>query len=159
MPTPLYQYVINLVVRQVYLYLWMFRCGKIVVVINYIFDVAKFTILAPLLLLPWCKLSFQIVGLKISSFPNFTLKPTNRMFILSLGNDWKLAPFPHKNSLSKLFSPSFKTMILHQRPLRTIYDTLSLTNSTLLTADTILWCAKILFPIDDFHFLFHWKRI
>jgi hypothetical protein len=26
-------------------------------------------------------------------------------------------------------------MILHQRPLRTIYDTLSLTNSTLLTAD------------------------
>ena len=33
-------------------------------------------------------------------------------------------------------------MILHQRPLRTIYDTLSLTNSTLLTADTILWCTK-----------------
>ena len=35
-----------------------------------------------------------------------------------------------------------QTMILHQRPLRTIYDTLSLTNSTLLTADTVLWCTK-----------------
>jgi hypothetical protein len=30
-------------------------------------------------------------------------------------------------------------MILHQRTNRTIYDKLSLTNSTILTADTILW--------------------
>ena len=32
---------------------------------------------------------------------------------------------------------TFKTMILHQRPLRTTYDTLSTTLATLLTADTI----------------------
>jgi len=51
-------------------------------------------------------------------------------------------------------------MILHQPPLRTtrIYDTLLLTHSTLLSVNTILWCTKqILFPIDDFHFLFHKK--
>jgi hypothetical protein len=44
----------------------------------------------------------------------------------------------------------FRTMILHQRPLTTIYDALSLTHSTLLTADIIL----CLLPIDDFLFLF-----
>ena len=43
---------------------------------------------------------------------------------------------------SSLGARTFKLMALHQRPLRTIYDTLSLTNSTLLTADTILWCTK-----------------
>jgi hypothetical protein len=37
-------------------------------------------------------------------------------------------------------------------------DTLLLTNSTLLTADTILWCTRILFPIDDCHFLLHRKK-
>jgi hypothetical protein len=49
-------------------------------------------------------------------------------------------------------------MILHQRPLKRTYDTLSLTNSTPLTADTVLWCTKFLFPIDDFSFLFHTKN-
>ena len=49
-------------------------------------------------------------------------------------------------------------MILHQRPLRIIYNTLPLTKSTLFTADTILWCTKILLPTDDFRFLFHRKR-
>ena len=44
-------------------------------------------------------------------------------------------------------------MILRQRPLSTIYDNLSLTNSTLFTADTILRCTKNLFPIHDFHFI------
>jgi len=39
-------------------------------------------------------------------------------------------------------------MILHQLPLRSIYDTLPVANSTLLTADTILWFTnKKLFPI------------
>jgi len=32
-------------------------------------------------------------------------------------------------------------MILHQQSLRTIYEILPLENSTLSTADTILWCA------------------
>ena len=75
----------------------------------------------------------------------------------------KPALVPRKNSFeSSLFSSlgacTFRKMILHQRPLRTIYDTLSLTNSTLLIADTILWCTKILFPVEDFHFLFHRKH-
>ena len=75
----------------------------------------------------------------------------------------------YPNSSLKLFSESslfswlgaciFKTMILNQQPLRTIYDILSLTNSTLLIADTFLWCTKILFPNDDFRFLFHKKII
>jgi hypothetical protein len=34
-------------------------------------------------------------------------------------------------------------MISHQRPFSIIYDILSLTNSTLLTADTILLCTKM----------------
>jgi len=38
-------------------------------------------------------------------------------------------------------------------------NTLSPRNSTLLTADTILCCTKILFPTDDFRFLFHTKII
>jgi hypothetical protein len=52
----------------------------------------------------------------------------------------------------------FQNKILHQRTLRTIYDTLSLTNTTVLTADTILWCTEILFQTDDFHFLCHKKK-
>jgi hypothetical protein len=111
--------------------------------------------LAPLSLLSWYKLSFQIVDLKMSSFPNFSLKSANRIFIRSLGNDWKLAPFPQKLSfetsppLPSCGACSFKTMILHQRPLKTVYDTQSLTKSTLLTADTILCdIRKNLFPAD-----------
>ena len=41
-------------------------------------------------------------------------------------------------------------MILHQRPLRTIYDILSLIKSTLLTADNFLWCKIIPFSTDYF---------
>ena len=37
-------------------------------------------------------------------------------------------------------------MILNQRSIRTIYDILSLTNSTLFTADTILWCTYSSLP-------------
>jgi hypothetical protein len=40
-------------------------------------DVAKFTTPTPLSLLKSCKLSFPIVGLKISSLPTFALKSPN----------------------------------------------------------------------------------
>jgi len=63
---------------------------------------------------------------------------------------------------SRLFSHgacTFRAMIVHQRPLRTIYDTLPLTNYTLLTADIFLRCKNILFPIDHFRFLFHIKKL
>ena len=49
-------------------------------------------------------------------------------------------------------------MVLHQRPLRTICDALSLSNSALLSVDSLLWCTKILFSIVDFRFLFHRKN-
>ena len=61
-------------------------------VCNSIFGVAKFTILTPLSSLFWCKLSFPIVGLKISSLPTFALKSLKRIFV------WYLA------KLSKTFS-------------------------------------------------------
>ena len=44
-------------------------------------------------------------------------------------------------------------MILHRRPPRTIYDILSLTNSTLLILSHDV--QKFLYPIDNFCFLFH----
>ena len=70
-----------------------------------------------------------------------------------------VCPLPFESSLFySLGACTFRTMISHQRPLRTIYDILSLTNSTLLTASTNLWCTNILFPIDDFRFLVHTKN-
>ena len=39
-------------------------------------------------------------------------------------------------------SCTFRTITLNQQTLRTIYDILPLKNSTLLTADTLLWCTK-----------------
>jgi hypothetical protein len=50
-------------------------------------------------------------------------------------------------------------MILGEQPLITIYDILSLTNTTLVTSDTILWRTKMLFQFDDFYFLFHIKNL
>jgi hypothetical protein len=44
--------------------------------------------------------------------------------------------------LSSVGAWTFSTMILYQRPLCIMYDNLSLTNSTLLTADMILLCTK-----------------
>ena len=41
-----------------------------------------------------------------------------------------------------LILSTFTTMILGQRPLSTIYDNLSLTNSTLFIADIILRCKR-----------------
>jgi hypothetical protein len=53
----------------------------------------------------------------------------------------------------------FRTTILHQRPLSIIYDILSLTNSTLLTADKILLCSKKPVPNSWFSFLFPYKNV
>jgi hypothetical protein len=51
----------------------VFRCGKVYY-------------LTPLSLLISCKLSFPIVGLKMSSLPTFALKSPNRIFVWYLGN-------------------------------------------------------------------------
>ena len=63
------------------------------------------------------------------------------------GNDQIPALIPHKTVFeSSLFSSvgacSFRTMRVYQRTLRTLYVTLSPRNSTLLAADTALYCKK-----------------
>ena len=50
-------------------------------------------------------------------------------------------------------------MTLHQQPLITIYDTLSLTNSTLLSPYNILWCTKNPVPSWWFSFLIQQEKI
>ena len=68
-PSPVYQYMINLIVS---LPIWRSRCiyecvnvGTSCSLLDFL-DVAKFTTLTPLSLLSWWKLSFPTVGLKIS---------------------------------------------------------------------------------------------
>ena len=103
---------------EVHMYLWMFQFGNIMFLTTRFFDVAKFTILTPLLLLSWYRLSFSIVSLIIFSLSTFALKSLNRIFMLYLGKWWKPA-----TSQNYIWHP--------------------ITNKlTLLTADTILWCTK-----------------
>ena len=135
---------------EVQVYLRTFRRRSIVILTTRSIDVTRFTILTPLSLVSWCRFSFPVVGLKIFSISNFALKSP--------------ALIPHKSSLelslfSSLGTCTLQTIILNQQPIRTTYGALSLTKSTLLTADTILWCKKILFPVDDFRFLFRWKNL
>ena len=72
---------VSLPIKRVRGVVMMFRCWNIVLLTTKFFDVAKFTILKPLSLLSWCRLSFPIVGLKISSHPNFALNSHNTIFI------------------------------------------------------------------------------
>ena len=73
--------------------------------------------------------------LHTTTLPTVTLPTTYLLHLLKL----YLAFEREKPLFSSLGACIFRTVTLHQRPLRTIYDTLSLTKSTLLTADTILW--------------------
>jgi hypothetical protein len=66
---------------KVQVYLWMFGCGNILSLTTRFFYVAKFTMLTPLSLLSWCRLSFPVVSFKISSLPNFEVKSPNRVVI------------------------------------------------------------------------------
>jgi hypothetical protein len=104
MPSPVYQYVIILVVSshqdKFQVYLWMFCWGKTMVVTTRFFDVAKFTIITPLTLLFWCRLCLPTVGSKISCPPSFAL---NLLTAFSYGT-WKNCKkkptlIPHKNCL------------------------------------------------------------
>jgi hypothetical protein len=63
------------------MYLWMLRCGNIVLLTLRFLDVEKFTTLAPLSLLISCKLSFPIAGLKMSSLLTVALISPDRIFI------------------------------------------------------------------------------
>jgi hypothetical protein len=71
---------------EVQVYLWILRCGNIVLLTARFLGVANFTTLNSLSLLISCKLSFPIVTLKIFFLPTFVLKSPNQMFISYLEN-------------------------------------------------------------------------
>ena len=71
--------------RLVQMYEWMFRRVNILALTARYFEVGKVTILTLLSLQSWCRLSFPIVGLEISSLPSFVLKTPNRNIIWYLG--------------------------------------------------------------------------
>ena len=137
---------------EVQVYLWIFQRGNVMLLTASFFDAAKFTFLTPLSLLSWCRLSFPVFGLKIFCLPTFALK-SNRSFIWYLGKWWKTCSNSSErlsfesSHFSSLGACTFRTMILHQRPLRTICDILSLTNPTLLIDDTIPRCTK--YPVPN----------
>jgi hypothetical protein len=167
MPSSIYKNMVNLIVgfpiwrRPVYL--WMLRWGNIMIWTVRFLVVAKFTALTPLSLLISCKLSFPIVGLKMSFQPTLALDSHNKIFICNLGNlSNTRSNYSQKLSftssvLSSVGAWTFRTMIWHQRTLSVMYDILSLTNSTVLTADMILLCTKRLYLIHDSHFPFRRK--
>jgi hypothetical protein len=77
----------------------MLQCGNIVLWTLRFLELAKFTTLTPLSLLISCKVSFPIVGLKMSSLPTLAVKsPPNNIFICYLGN----LSNSHSTSLQKL---------------------------------------------------------
>ena len=132
----------------------MFGCDKTVLLTTRFFNGAKFTVLTALSLLPWCSLLFSVVCLNIFSLQTDVSYGTYE-------NNRNPALIYHKNRLLNhhlllTWCEPFKTITLHQRPLTTLYDTLSLTNS-FLTVDTLLLCTKFLLPIDAFHLLLYRK--
>ena len=140
----------------VQVYLRIFRCSYI-----HFFYVAKVAILTPLSLLSWCSLSFPVVCLKIYYRPNFVFKSRNSIFKRYLGKWLKKKPalIPHKNYLfeSSLFSSrvaacTFRTMILHQRPLRTVYDTPICNKLYSLNCWYNSVCKRN--PVGNYHFRF-----
>jgi hypothetical protein len=62
--------------------------------------VAKFTTLTPLSLLTSCKISFLVVGLKMSSLPTLTIKSPHKIFIWYFGNVENI----HSSTSQKLLS-------------------------------------------------------
>ena len=67
---------------QLQVYVWIFRCGNIMILTTRFFDVVMFTILSPSSLLSWCTLSLPIVGLNVFSFFAF--------FHWSLLKEWSI---------------------------------------------------------------------
>jgi hypothetical protein len=97
--------------------------------------------------------------------PQFCIK--NLLTEFSYGteeSDRRCSVIPHKNCLlNQHFSPHLVHAHSEQCckwPLRIMHYILSVTNCTLLTADTVFWCTKkILFPIGDFFLFFHKNNI
>ena len=159
MPPPIYQYVMNMVVslpirREVQVYYWKFQCANIVLLITRLFGVAKFTTLTPLSLLSWCRLSFPIISLIISSLSNFALKSlTYQNF--HLGKCHIPAPVSHKN---RLLIHQFSPQLMHAHSKQGYYTSHQwhpITNE-LCSLD---WCTKNPLPNWRFSFPFSKKKI
>ena len=142
--------------REVQVNLWMFQHGNFIVVTARFFDVAKFTTLTPLSLLLSRKFSFPALGWKNFLVPPFCIKMSQQNF-QKVNRKKKLVLIPHTTCPGVItvflsWACSYGTVVSHQWPLSTIYGILPVTNLTLLTGDIILYCTKILFLIDYFHF-------
>jgi len=103
----------------------------------------------PLLILSlsWIGLSFPIFVFKISSLPNLHQNFLTEFSYGTYENERKPALIPYKNcfwaySFLLTWCICIQNNAIHQQPLRTEYDVLSLTNSTPLIADIILWRTK-----------------
>jgi hypothetical protein len=98
------------------------------------------------------------VGLKMSTLPTLALKSRNIIFIwflVKLSNTRTgsfLQPVLHIINFILCWAWTFRTMISYKRPLSIMYDILSLTNSTHLTADVIFLCIKKPVPNSWFSF-------
>ena len=83
---------------------------------------AKFSSIAPLSLLSWCRLSFPIVGLKTFSRLNFTLSLLAEFSYGTYENDSKPTPISHTDChLDHQFSPNL--VHAHSKHLSELYMT------------------------------------
>jgi len=131
---------------------------------NYIFDVAKFnySTLIPIPLLSSRKVSFPIVHLKNSSLPSSALKSPTKIFYMVLGKMIKhMFEFHIRTVLSVI--TFFLSLCMHIQnnntsDLSALYDILSLTSPTLLTAEITLK-KKGLLLIEDFKCLLYAKSL
>ena len=124
-----------------------FQWGKTVLLTTIVFDVAKFPILTPLLLL-FFELPLPVIGLKMFSLTSSLLKFPNKIFTWHLVK-WSKA---YSNSSQKLSFESslltsvcacpFRKVISRLQPVSTVYFSLSPTNYTPLTTVTTFWCTE-----------------
>jgi hypothetical protein len=124
--------------------------------LNNISDVEKFTTLTPLSSLFSRNRSSQIMGLKVSSLPSFSLKSSNRIFIWYSGR-WSNTCYNSSQNLSfdsslffSLGACAFKRVMSHPGFLGAVHDILPLTNSAVLTANTIFSCTQT--PVPNWWF-------
>jgi hypothetical protein len=97
-----------------------------------------------------CKLLFPVVGFKMSSLPTLALKSPKDIFVWYFGNLLNTLSVPCR-------CPShyqFYLLLGHECSEQRYHTILSLTNSTLLTADMILLCTKNLYLIRESHSAF-----
>jgi len=118
---------------------------------NKFLDVVKLTTRTKCSLIFSCKLSFQIVDFKhIFSSTILRWNLLKSFPYGAYGSDTK-SP---QNLSASVIACTFRMMISHKRPLTTVDDILPLTNSALLTADTLLHtitCLELLFSIILLH--------